>query len=241
MDPFSGKVIIESLMFPKQTTDAPLRLRIPKEVCLPRLPTRLLLTTIDKVSLSFIPVQWRATEPATFVTLPVDIHLLILRHLHCVDGVCLGLTCKYIASIVSIASTFSSGGWTSFTDRSYCFLEPRTLDLLPRLAYGWVPKHQFGWCSWCFKIRTRDEKYWRAKLCKGKWLDWLPRLSLSRGTCVFISTKAQNEQIIRRWRDDRPQYHLRVRCTRCHSRAHSSLTCSPQHCPECAAELLVLR
>ncbi len=174
------------------------------------------------------------------MTLPVDVHLLILRHLHYVDSVCLGLTCKYLASIVSMVSTFSSAGWTSFTDRSYCFLEPRTFDLLPRLAYGWVPKDRFGWCSWCFKIRNRDENYWKAKLCDGKWLDWMPRFSFPKRTCVLISKKAQHERLIRRWRDDRPQYGLRVHCARCYTYAHLSLTCSPQHCPECAAKLLML-
>jgi len=209
-------------MLPKQAQETSIVLRIP-----------------DEVSLTYAPTPWRATKRANFKTLPVDILLLILQNLHYVDCICLGLTCKYLASIVSIVPKLNSSNLTSFTDRSYCFLEPRTYDLLPRLAHGWVPKDRFGWCPWCFKIRSRNEKYWKSRLYRGGWLDWLPRLSFPGRTCVFTSRKAQYERLIKEWRDARPQYGLRVRCAHCCSDTYSHFTCQSVYCPECAAKALI--
>lgn len=190
------------------------------------------------MSLSFVPSRWLPSERSKLTTLSPDILLLVLDSVSPVDRVCLALACKYLAGIVVAAPKLTPQQWMH-SDVQYSRRTLKPYVLLPRLAYGWLSRYRFGYCSLCCKVLSRDKHYWtwywvRCRVTKNR-LHWAPFLVIPRYDWELMSQFAQHEHLVERWAKAWETEELHKHCKHCwrndcfHQRTH---------CPACTVQAL---
>jgi hypothetical protein len=182
------------------------------------------------------PPPSRSVSSVELTTLCTDVQLVILDHLHLVDRLCLGLTCKRMARLVLLSTRLAPTDGTPFVDNPIG--HQSSYDLLPRLMHGWMPKDRFRFCAWCGKIYTRSPEFWERRGMLPKPLVWSPRLSVPKHEWIVMSKKAKYRWLIQRWRDAQTEDGSGARCVPCGVKPNSKLWYEMVHCPACTATTL---
>jgi hypothetical protein len=153
--------------------------------------------------------------------MPYDILLTIFDNIDLSDRLCLGLTCKRLAYLVTCSPRIS------FIDKLrarhhltyhvvndlyqpnqrqplYLSLTPEWYTLIPRLAQGWVPKDKFKYCWKCNRILLRDPSYFEKALSNSKSYGWLWKLQLTETQWARMKAKEKRDHMVSRWLDGDP-------------------------------------
>ncbi|KIW30352.1 uncharacterized protein PV07_06102 [Cladophialophora immunda] len=165
-------------------------------------------------------------------SLPPEIILEIVGHLHPIDRVCLGLSCKYLLSSTLPTLHFTRLDWLRFHDRRYSFILPQMPTLYVRLAHGWVPKDKFRYCYRCSKILPRSHEYFWERLRRTKSPRFRNGLGISEKHWKSLSKKGKYAYLVENWCHSPEEDSSGFYCGHCYYREKDRINC-PVYCPLC--------
>lgn len=154
---------------------------------------------------------------ATLDNMPYDILLIIFDNIDLSDRLCLGLTCKRLAYLVTVSPRvpfiykppYSLANYIADSmdqpnqrRRLFISLTPEWYTVIPRLAKGWVPKDKFKYCWKCNRIMPRDSSYFEERLSKSKPLGWLWKINLTEMQWAHLNPRRKREYMVTRWLTD---------------------------------------
>ena len=187
---------------------------------------------------------------ASLESLPYDIHNLIIAHLHPVDRVCLGLTCKTLFTSTYIHPRLTRATWIRFiptwvfsTLLTYERLMPEWHPLLPRLAHGWLDKKTWRYCWKCHRILPRIPSWFteKGRMKMNKSPRWNVKVGMNKTCWLELSKRARYRHLIERWCTSTQEDSSMMYCDDCRrGRYESELDQppTPVECPICLGKEL---